>query len=222
MWNLHSKSSLSILAGTTALALTCLACPAQAAVATYTSSSAFLSAVGGSLQTETFEGLAVDTVLANGSGLNGLTYTFSGGLAGRIDSTYNRFGDRSLGAVLHSGADFFLNNESISVNFGGAVNAFGVFFNANQSPAGAWFVATDTGGMALSSALYDTPTFHFVGLVSDTPFNQVVFGGNGTGLSGFNVDNLSYNRSANRIPEPGALALASLLLLALGARTRRG
>lgn len=200
-----------------ATVLALIASPAaNAAFVSYTSSSAFQAALSGGIVTiEDFEGAAVNTVIANGSTFNGLTYNFSGGIDGRIDNLYNHFDEKSL-AVSRT-PDFFLPDESISVAFDGPVTAFGIFFNVVLSPAGALFATTNLGDTAVSSDTYDLSTFQFVGLISDVAFNSVTFGANGTASSGFNVDNMILNR----VPEPTTMALFGLALLAVRACQRR-
>ena len=149
---------------------------------------------------------------------NGLTYSFSNGLPGRIDNVFNKFGAQSLASSRTGG--FFFEGENITVSFGAAITAFGIFFNMSPSPAGAVYATTDLGNTALGSSTWDLPTFHFVGLISDAAFTSVTFGATNAALSGFNVDNLSYV-VARAVPEPGSLALASLALFGAAVARRR-
>lgn len=194
---------------------------AQAAIVSFTSSAAFQAAlVGQTVVTEGYESPALNSTIANGGILNGLTYNFSNGAPGRIDNIYNNFGDQSLASAAFPNG-FFLAGQSITADFGAGVTAFGIFFNIVQSPAGSLFATTSLGDTALGSASYDTPTFHFIGLISDTAFNSVNFGGTSSIASGFNVDNLSFVRGT-AVPEPGSLALVALALAAAAvARSRR-
>ena len=193
---------------------------AQAAIVSYTSSAAFQAAVaGGFITLEGFESGSANQSIASGSTFNGLTYSFNNGRTGRIDATYNAFGNFSLAAE-PAPDGFFDEGDSITVTFGSAVNAFGVFFNVLESPAGSLRVETSNGDVAVSGDSYDTSTFQFVGLVSDTGFTSVTFGAVAGVLSGFNVDNISFGTVDNSnptLPEPMSLALSGLALLAAGA-----
>jgi hypothetical protein len=100
----------------------------EAATVSYTSSVAFQTALTGqTVVTEGYESPAVNSTIANGGTLNGLTYSFSNGEAGRIDNTFNRFGAGSLASSGPGG--FFFEGDSITVSFGAAITAFGIFFN---------------------------------------------------------------------------------------------
>ena len=196
---------------------------AQAAFVSYTSSSAFQAAVaGGTIALEDFETGSANQTINSGGSFNGLTYSFNNGRAGRIDVTYNAFGNFSLAAD-PAPDGFFAEGDSITVTFSSAVNAFGVFFNVLQSPAGSLRVETGNGEVAVNGDNHDTGTFHFVGLVSDTGFTSVTFGAVAGVLSGFNVDNLSFgtvDKGSTTLPEPMSLALSGLALLAAGAARR--
>ena len=187
----------------------------------FTSSAAFQAALAGqTVVTEGYESPAANSTIANGGILNGLTYSFSNNLPGRIlDDEFNNFGDQSLGS---SRTDrFFFIGESITVTFGASITAFGIFFNINTSDEGVVYATTNLSNTALGSGTLDIPnSLHFVGLISDTAFTSVTFGATSAARSGFNVDNLSYV-VARAVPEPGSLALASLALFGAAMARRR-
>jgi len=191
----------------------------EAATVSFTSSAAFQTALTGqTVVTEGYESLAANSTIANGGTLNGLTYSFSNGLPGRIDNVFNKFGTQSLASSGPGG--FFFEDSSITVSFGAAITAFGILFNLTQSPAGAVYATTNGGDTALGSDTFDSTTFYFVGLISGTAFTSVTFGATTAAVSGFNVDNLSYV-VARAVPEPGSLALASLALFGAAMARRR-
>jgi hypothetical protein len=193
----------------------------------YTSSAAFQAAVAaGTMSFEGFESGAADQLITSGSSFNGLTYSFSDGRTGRIDSRYNSFDSFGLAALQVGDPsdpdDFFDPGNSITVTFGSAVNAFGVFFIIEPTLPGSLRVQTNTGELAESGASFDTPNplqpFYFVGLVSDVAFTSVTFGATDAAASGFTVDNLHFGTV---VPEPATLTLCGLALLAAGAASRR-
>lgn len=193
---------------------------ASAAVVTYTNSAAFLAALGGAsaVTTEGYENLAPNSTIPNGATVNGLTYSGFSRAGGRVDNSYNRIGNLSLAmSTAAGGPDFFQPGEGFTVDFGGAVSAFGLFFNIGLAPAGTLSVSTAE-GTAFNGPAYDQSTLFFVGLISDTPFSTATILGVST-VSGYNVDNLMFQR----VPEPLTLALALTALAGLGAsRLRAG
>jgi hypothetical protein len=206
-----------------------LATSASATTISYTSSAAFLSALGGSAITETYEGLPLNSLIAAGSTVDGITYTsFPSGAEGRIDNLFNRIGNQSL-ALQRGGGNlattgFFFPGDAMSVMFASPVDAVGIFLNVGAksdgslSPVGSLTVTT-TAGSAGNGPSYDISTLYFVGLISDTPFTSATIAGDSTVATGFNVDNLTY--APVPIPEPMSLILVTTGLATLAARRRR-
>lgn len=191
-----------------------------AVTTTYTSSSDFFTALGGAPSvTEGYEGLTINSLISEGSTLNGITYDdFPDGTEGRIDDLYNRFGDASL--ALQRGSDdtsFFFGGEEFTVTFPGRVRAVGIFFNIGTSPEGSLTVASPL-GTAGNGAAYDTDTFYFVGLISSNySATSATFRGSTDITSGFNVDDLTYLL----VPEPASAVLMAAGLATLAAASRR-
>lgn len=214
------------------------AATSQAAIQTFTSSTAFYAALGSVPYTlEGYQGSAPNTLLgaagSNSGTYNGLGYTFSSPTfgasqgIGRIDDIYNAFGNplQSLGIWRESTAggegsfeSYFYPGESVTVNFGQGIYAVGIFFNAEPAVAGDFTITTSV-GMASNSTTPEvgdggpSPTLYFVGLISDTPFTSATFGGSINAVSGFNLDNLVFaNQSIQQIPEPATLMVLGGLL----------
>jgi len=196
---------------------------ARAAVISFTSSAAFLAALGGSPVTvEGYETLAADFAIPNGSIVNGLTYSGFSRDGGRVDAgSYIRFGARSLAMIGATGVnDFFLPDEGFTVDFGAPVDAVGLFFNVGVSPAGALSIST-AAGSAANGPTYDQSTFYFVGLIADTPFTAATILGVSGISTGFNVDDLTFHRVS--VPEPITLVLVLAALASVGVtRLRAG
>lgn len=193
---------------------TCSAVTARAATITYTNSAAFFAALGANPSTtETYEGLTLNSIIADGSTVNGITYnSFPANTDGRIDTLYNRIGNQSL--ALQRGADnaaFFFGGDFMTVTFPFAVNAVGIFFNANTTPLNSLQIQTAVGN-AGNGSVYDQSTLFFVGLISDTSFNSATIGGI-AGASAFNLDNLTYVQGQSvPVPDPAS----TMLLLGTG------
>lgn len=198
---------------------------ASAGVVFFTSSAAFDATLGAAPKViEDYEAYTADSTIANGTVLNGIRYdTFPAGTQGRIDNTFSAFDSRSL--ALDRGSvpptpDYFFDGDQLSISFTTPVRAFGVFFNANLTPNTTDLsVVTPVGTASTGGPTYDTDTFYFAGLISDTPFTTATIGSgvlpNG---SSFNLDNLTYST----VPEPGAtLGVLGLVGLAVAWRSRR-
>lgn len=185
-----------------------LTMPAKAATLTFTDPQSFAAALGGARTTvDSYETLALGTVVPTGSRLNGVTYTFNAGRTGQINNTYNHIGTRSIEALADStGPNFFVPGNSLTVTFASPQRAIGGFFNANLSPVDQLFLATPnaivTGGGP--SDRYDFETLFFLGIISDTPFNTATFGAIAGTTGVFNFDNLT---SVSAIPEPESWAM---------------
>lgn len=173
----------------------------------YTDSGAFVAALGSTPSfTETYEGPIVDSTIANGGSLNGLTYTFAGPSTwanfpvagapiGRIDGIYNGFGLQSLSAYRDPvtfgnlgetpNLSQFYPGESFTVTptNSSSLYALGVFINANEgvTQAGDYFIQTSVGTAynGATPVLGDggpNPTMYFMGLISTTPFTSATIG----------------------------------------------
>jgi hypothetical protein len=195
---------------------------------TFTSSAAFNLALGGSpVKIEGWDTYALNSTIANGTTLNGVTYNaFPGGTLGRIDNQFNHFGTQSL--ALRRASDpnpnksFFNPGDLLSISFAKPIYVLGIFFNANFTSAGSLgILSTPIGTVTTGGPTYDTGTFYFAGLISTTPFTTATIGSNTKRSSSFNLDNLTFTSS---VPDRlGFLTPALVLgsLCALGFRIRR-
>ena len=192
---------------------------ADAATISYTSSAAFFAALGGTpATTETYEGLPVNTIIAAGETVNGITYAgFPPGSSGRVDTNFQSIGDQSL--ALAGPVEFFQPGQSLDISFAPAT-AIGIFFNVVTSPPNSLFIQTPVGS-AGNGAVYDQATLYFVGLISDSPFSSATIGARPSAGGGFNLDNLTLARAVTTpVPEPASMVLLGSGLLAL-MRVRR-
>jgi hypothetical protein len=201
---------------------------AAAGFTTYTSSSAFKSALATGklgLSTEDYSsGFSNGELVNDGSTFHGLTYTFqhtatlTGGV---IQNTYNNLTGLSLGGNQSSGQQFFFDGDRFTITFAQPVLAVGLYFNVNPS-SGTYGLITSAGSASTDSAAYDLSTFVFAGGISTTPFTSATFfstsGGGNTAV--YNVPAILF-----AAPEPTSFALTGLGLLALAigrkVRTRR-
>jgi hypothetical protein len=200
--------------------------PAVAGIVTYTSSSAFNTAIGSPGVAEDYATFTAGTLINPGSTFNGITYTSFNlgalGTQGIISNQFNSFSGVSLGANQSNGAaEFFFDGNSIDISFAPTL-AIGVFFNVNAN-SGTFGVTTPAGTATTGSSVYDTSTFVFAGLVSDTPFTSAhIFsdsGGNGT--ASFNIPEIILGQNAQATPEPTSIALTALGAGILAAFSRR-
>lgn len=204
----------------TAVALMALgAGAANAATTAYTSSAAFNAATAGHQTVENYSSGTAGQTIPNGGSFDGATYTTSGGptLNGTIISNqFNSFSGLSLGGDQSNGAaQFFFDGDSVTVTFAASVYAIGVFFNVNANSGN--YILTAAGGTASTgSAAYDTSTFVFDGLVSDTGFTSATFSSNsgGAGTGSYNIPEII--TAAVTVPEPATWAMMLLGFAGLG------
>jgi hypothetical protein len=207
----------------------CLNAPeASATTMTFTSSATFNLALNGNPVTiEGWDTYALNSTIANGTTLNGVTYNaFPGGTLGRIDNQFNHFGTDSL--ALRRASDpnpnksFFNPGDVLSISFAKPIYILGIFFNANFTNVGSLgILTTPIGTVTTGGPTYDTGTFYFAGVISTTPFTTATIGSNTKRSSSFNLDNLTFSSS---VPDRlGFLTPALVLgsLCALGFRIRR-
>jgi hypothetical protein len=186
------------------------------AQATFTSSTDFAAALAGqTVVTEGFEGPALDTVIPNGSVLDGITFdAFPAGTSGRIDDLFNHFDNQSLALERDNLPSFFFPGDTVTLTLPTPVTAVGIFFNTDPTNDAPYFLSTTSGSAFTGGGAYDTSTFYFAGLISSTPFQQVTIGSLPTSNS-FNLDNLSF-APVSAVPEFGSLLSLGGLLAAGG------
>jgi hypothetical protein len=200
----------------------------KAAVTTFTSSSDYYSALaarGIVAIVEGYEAYPSDT-LVNSNAIGGLTYTFPSDVSGRVDSTYNHIGGKSLAADRGTAlTDFFISGDSIRIDLPKAAFAAGIFINSPVTvSSGDYALRTSTGAAVAGggAGTYDTGTLYFLGLIDDTPFTSVTLE-SVEDVRGFNVDDFSYGvaKTLTAAPEPSTFALLAGGLIAAGFIKRR-
>jgi hypothetical protein len=210
------------------LSVACFAaCPAFAGVTTYTSSTAFQSAASGiSLTTENYGSGTAGQLIANGGLFDGLTYTTTPGPIGTltgsiISDQFNSFSGLSLGGSQSGGEQYFFGGDSVTISFASPVTAFGAFFNVNPN-SGTYALSSAVGGIATDSSVFDTATFVFDGLISDTAFSSVTLSSTDSSSGSFNIPELLFgSRAVTGVPEPLSLSLFAAGLAGAGALRRR-
>jgi len=200
--------------------------PALAGIVTYTSSSAFNTAIGSPGVAEDYATFTAGTLINPGSTFNGITYTSFNlgalGTQGFISNQFNSFTGVSLGANQNNGAaEFFFDGNSFDITFAPTL-AIGVFFNVNLN-SGTFGITTSAGTVTNNGSTYDTSTFVFAGLVSDTPFTSahIFSDSRGNGTASFNIPEIILGQNAQASPEPGSIALTALGAGLLTAFARR-
>jgi len=196
------------LMGAAALAVLALAAaPAQAAIVTYTSSSAFNAAASGiPLTVENYATGSAGAHIANGGVFDGLTYSFTPGsvrtlTGGIITNQLNSFTGLSLGGNQSGGAQFFFGGDSVTITFANPVNAVGAYFNVNLN-SGNYDLNSSVGDAVVGSASYDTSSFVFDGLISTTAFSSITLTSTSSAGS-FNVPEILFGATpASTVPEP--------------------
>jgi MYXO-CTERM domain-containing protein len=215
------KALTQTLATLATLALGAVALQAQAAVLVYTTEAGYLAAVGSTRTYIDFAG-SPGAVVGGGSFSPAVT-----------------FGSCTDSAAPGSCGTTVLHNSNAITDLGGSSAPNGVAslawrFNEPDVFAFAFhYVSGDVDGVrlveagSLATQLIDTTAANgFIGLVSDTAFYggigvNAVFPG-GTNNDRYFIDDFRINAAgASTVPEPGALGLAGLGLLALGCRRKR-
>jgi len=196
---------------------------ANAAVTTYTSSAAFNAAIAGFTTTvEDFSSGTAGQTIASGGSFNGVTYTTSGPtLDGTIiTNQFNSFSGLSLGGNQSGGAQFFFDGDSVTATFAAPVFAVGAFFNVNAN-SGNFGVTVGGDTSSSGSGTYDTSSFVFAGLVSDTSFTSATFFSNSDCAcsASFNIPEVITATTA--VPEPATWAVMLVGFGGLGAMLRR-
>lgn len=200
-----SLLSRPMMQGRPALALAtalALCSPAHAAFTVYTDEASFLAAVG-EVQVQDFNAYSTD-VAASGADLgdfsvNGnasldapdTTYPVNGTANLRINTSYGGWADlRFDNSLVAFGAWFYAlpSGHAIRVD-ADSLQGYGSYRHVGQVDIGAG------------------ATLRFIGVTSDSPFNRLIFLGQGCCSSGFALDDVAYASSLSPVPEPASAAL---------------
>jgi hypothetical protein len=196
-----------------------IATSANAAIVSFASRAAFDTAFPGSVR-ENWDGFAVGTTFADGTGANGITYNSSAGDALVTDSFVPSTAPNSLG---DTAAGFFEGGDSITFTFSHALTAFGIDINTFGTTAGDYTATTNLGGVA-GSVFDPFPGFGtgaFIGFSSDQAFTSITIA-SPAGIA-YSLDTLrAVDATTAAVPEPATLALLALGLSGLGFGRRKG
>jgi hypothetical protein len=218
---------------------------AHAAITPFTNRALFNSTAAGdgiTINTNTFAGNAVGTVIPNGGTLNSFTYSFdptnnAPGVALALDgSGHHALGDTSLGTDPNLGFGQFVGGENLSFTHnGGSLLAFGALFLFDPSgldvPAAEYNLTiqgtANTVGNLVLPANDNTGSFFlgFIGQAGDNfgTIDMTSVDDPNFLVPAFQISELDFGppAAAAAVPEPASIALLGGALLMAGAFTRR-
>lgn len=192
----------------------------------YTSSSAFNTAISGmSATTANFDSDTVGNV-ANGSTVDGITLSYApsfGAESLAIVSTSDYFDTTSepnyLGSSDPTTAAFFP-GDSVSMSFASPVNALGMFIIGGPYSDGDFTLASSTATALSSSALEETlgdgGQVIFLGISSTSSFSSATITLSSSAGELWNLDDITSAVGSTTTPPPPMPEPSSLALLAIG------
>ena len=201
----------------TTVLLSLSALTADAAIVTFSSRSAFDASFADSVR-ENWDGFANGTIIADGSTVNGITYSSSAGDLQVTSDFLPSSTPNTLG--LAPPDDFFFPGDTITFTFDAPLLAFGIDISTGATANGLYTATTNLGDVAPSffDPFPGNGSGQFIGFSSDSAFLSVTITGGSD--FGYVLDTLRAVDAPTPVPAPGSLALAGLALLGLGASTR--
>ncbi len=168
----------------------------QAAPATYTDQAAFTAALPGPGTTEDFDGIAAGTVIASGTSVGGITFTYNlDGVQLKVSDAYDT--TSSANFLGTEDADILQDGDDLSLGLA-PVNAIGLYLMTTDTLADGDLSLTAGGATAalvaadVQQTLADGSTVYFLGIIDpETAFTSASLTTIGGGSFLYNLDDIT-------------------------------